>query len=114
MPSASSYINKIRVATEARNVKVQYPGRIGNLTQSLRSITCNIPSSRWNPIEYKEVCGNACKPQYLDVCEIPEQRYDSGEAIGVGPPCSIMDGQGIYTDTPPGTVVLDAGEECVV
>ena len=56
MPSASNYTNKMRVSATARNVKVEYPGNIGNLTQPLLPITCNIPTSRWNSIEYKEIC----------------------------------------------------------
>ena len=114
MPSASNYINKIRVSAEARNVKVQYPGRAGNLTQPLLAIACSVPSSRWNSIQYVELCRNACKPKPSDVCETTEQRYDSGGANGVINPCSIMDGLGTYIDTPTGTIVLDAGEECII
>lgn len=112
MPSASNYINKIRVTTEARNVKVQYPGSIGNLTQNLRAITCNIPNTRWDVIQYTEICGNICIPKPTPPCPVFENRYDSGGATGVLNPCSIMNGLGIYQTTPPGTVVLDAGEEC--
>lgn len=113
MPSASSYINRVRVSTEARNVKIQYPGHVGNLTQTLLPITCNIPTSRWRSIQYAEICGNACVHKPVPPCPIIESRYDSGEATGVIDPCSILDGQGNYINTPDGTVVLDAGEECL-
>ena len=96
----------MRVSALARNVKVEYPGNIGNLTQALLPITCNIPNSRWDSIEYKEVCFSGCKPK---PCPSFEYFYDSGGAEGVSDPCSIMDGGPIDTA---GTTVLDAGREC--
>lgn len=100
----------MRVTAAARNVKVQYPGNIGNLTQSLLPITCNIPDSRWNDIEYKEVC--LLRPKFIrkyERCPTTEYFYDSGGAEGVSDPCSIMNGNGIDTA---GTTLLDAGREC--
>ena len=110
MPSASCYTNRVRIAAQSRNVKVMYPGNIGNLTQSLLAISCNVPVSRWDSLEYKQPCNLLCKPQ--TICNTVEQRYDSGDASGVSAPCSIMDGLGIYVNTPAGTTVLDAGVEC--
>jgi hypothetical protein len=106
MPSASNYTNKMRVTATARNVKVQYPGNIGNLTQSLLPVTCNISNSRWSRIEYKELCLLGCKS---NPCPIPEYIYDSGGAAGVSDPCSIMNGEGIELN---GAILLDAGREC--
>ena len=96
----------MRVTAAARNVKVQYPGNIGNLTQPMLPITCNIPDSRWNVIEYKEVC--FLRPKYTPKCSSIEYFYDSGGAAGVSDPCAIMDGYGINTA---GTILLDAGRE---
>ena len=100
----------MRVTATARNVKVQYPGNIGNLTQSLLPITCNIPNSRWDGIEYKELC--LLRPKFISKpvpCPVTEYFYDSGGAEDVSDPCSIMNGYGIETT---GTIVLDAGREC--
>ncbi len=96
----------MRVSAVARNVKVQYPGNIGNLTQSLLPITCNIADSRWNTIEYKELCLLGCKS---NPCPVTEYFYDSGGVGGVVCPYSIMDGEGINTE---GAILLDAGIEC--
>ena len=41
MPSASSYTNKLRALTDARNVKVQYPGNIVNTYRPGLSLTCD-------------------------------------------------------------------------
>jgi hypothetical protein len=113
MPSASNYTNKMRVSAAARNVKVQYPGNIGNLTQSLLPITCNIPNSRWDSIEYKEVCFLSPKfipkPPPPSSCATTEYFYDSGGPDAVNDPCSIMNGDGINTE---GAILLDAGREC--
>jgi hypothetical protein len=110
MPSASSYINKLRVNTEARNVKVQYPGSVGNLTQPLLSITCNIPSSRWNSIQYVELCRNACKPSPSFVCaDGIETIYNADSVGGVSAPCVVLDGLGINIS---GTTILNGGVEC--
>jgi hypothetical protein len=110
MPSASSYTNKMRVSALARNVKVEYPGNIGNLTQPLLPITCNVPNSRWDGTEYKEVC--LLRPKFIpkyDKCPTTEYLYDSEGAAGVVDPCSIMNGEGIDTTE---TTLLDAGREC--
>jgi hypothetical protein len=107
MPSASNYTNKMRVSAAARNVKVQYPGNIGNLTQSLLPITCNVPNSRWDSTEYKEVC--FLRPKYTPKCSSIEYFYDSGGAVAISDPCSIMNGDGINTE---GAILLDAGREC--
>jgi hypothetical protein len=110
MPSASNYTNRTRASAAARNVKVQYPGNIGNLTQSLLAITCNIPNSRWDSTEYREVC--FLSPKFVSKpvpCPTREYLYDSGGAAGVSDPCSIMNGEGINTE---GAIVLDAGREC--
>ena len=61
MPSASCYTNRVKTTAEARNVKVEYPGNVGNLTQSLLPIVCNAPVSRWNMINYLRTC-RACVP----------------------------------------------------
>ena len=100
----------MRVSALARNVKVQYPGNIGNLTQSLLPITCNIPNSRWDGTEYKEVCFLSSKfvPKPIP-CPVTEYFYDSGGVEAVSDPCSIMNGDGISTT---GTTLLDAGREC--
>jgi hypothetical protein len=97
----------MRVSATARNVKVQYPGNIGNLTQSLLPTTCNISNSRWNSIEYKElyVLGCRCNP-----CPVPEYFYDSEGAASLSCPNSSLDGGGIDIDV--GTTLLDAGREC--
>jgi hypothetical protein len=97
----------MRVTSAARNVKVHYPGNLGNLTQPMLPITCNIPNSRWNSIQYEEVCSLPRKS--IPECPIIEYFYDSGNAVGVSEPCSIMNGEGISTA---GTILLDAGREC--
>jgi hypothetical protein len=97
----------MRVSSIARNVKVQYPGNIGNLTQSLLPITCNIPNSRWDSIEYKEVC--LLRPKYTPKCSYIEVFYDSGGAENNSDECSIMNGNGINIE---GAILLDAGREC--
>ena len=51
----------MKTTAEARNVKVEYPGNVGNLTQSLLPIVCNAPVSRWNMINYLRTC-RACVP----------------------------------------------------
>jgi len=101
----------MRVSVVARNVKVQYPGNIGNLTQSLLPITCNVPNSRWDSTEYKEVCFLSPKfiPKLPPSCATTEYFYDSGGPQAVSDPCSIMDGEGINIE---GTTLLDAGREC--
>jgi hypothetical protein len=85
MPSASNYTTQMRVSATARNVKVQYPGNIGNLTQSLLPITCNVADSRWNAIEYIELCRFGCRtistpPVSYDVFVIMGQ----SNAVGIG------------------------------
>lgn len=97
----------MRVTSAARNVKVHYPGNIGNLTQSLLPITCNTPTSRWNTIEYTEIyrLNRRCDP-----CPQPEYFYDSEGAAAISCPNSSLDGGGIYIDI--GTTLLDAGREC--
>jgi len=50
MPQASSFTNKIRAYTEARNNKVEYPSGIANFNQ-LDALTCP-PSLKWVSLKY--------------------------------------------------------------
>lgn len=54
MPQASSFTNKVRAYTEARNNKIQYPGGVAKFNQ-LECLTCP-PSLKWVSLKYARVC----------------------------------------------------------
>ena len=64
MPTASSYTNKLRALTDARNTKVQYPGGAIDSYRPLLPISCDTrPDAVWTPIIYEEVCKECIPPR---------------------------------------------------
>ncbi len=61
MSSAACYTNKIRIIAEAKNTKVEYPGKIGKNWNPLYStLPCN---SNYDILDYVKVkCKKPCEP----------------------------------------------------
>lgn len=54
MPTASSITNKVRVAAESKNSKVEYPKGVAWSTPKLQSACGHSPIYSW--IDYREIC----------------------------------------------------------
>lgn len=103
MRTASAYTNRMRFQSEAKNAKVQYPGRVSATYRPGLPGVCANTSDVFIPVEYITPC---CKPQPVIICpacEVQVTIYDSGNND-----CSIaLDGT-TNASAPP-IVVLDGG-----
>ena len=95
--SAGAYINRIRVQTQARNVKVQYPGgRATNFNELFASCASN---PNFTTLNYQEI--NLC-------CKLSNQVIPFPPAPSCGPPASnsILYGG---NSSPNNNCILDGG-----
>jgi hypothetical protein len=78
MRTASAYTNRVRFQTDARNVKVQYPGGVSNTYRPGLAGVCAKTAGVFIPVEYIIPC---CKPKPIIICPacaVEITTYDSG------------------------------------
>jgi hypothetical protein len=96
--SAGAYINRIRIQTQARNVKVQYPGNRATNFNPVYATCANNPN--FDILNYRDI--NLC-------CKLPVQPIPIPPVpVQCGPPVTnaILDGG---DSTPNNNCILDGG-----